>query len=509
MSHQSRKLSILLYGVRLVKVLLSILVIVVAASFFGASAERDLWVYSTAAINSIILLAWGPVTETFRTKFIYIKELQGETEALKRASSLLGTVFLITLCLTIVVFLAAHGIAGLVAPGVPPSQLVQLTHMIQALALTLLLTQITNLLSAILNAFEIFFVPEVLGIITTIINIVSIYLLTAHFGIYSLVWGQYIGLSVLLISLLFYLLKKGIKLEPKAFFKINSSITFLKFAFPYYLPYLAGQIAGVVEKSIASLFPLGSVSVLDYARRLVDGPMSPLVAVMSTLLLPLLSKYYIQQNKEGFNLEFKKIFQLGMLFFAAFLPFIMLNAGAIVAIIYGTSDQITAAQLEEIRILTVAYSINWLAIFCYQILLFTLTSSGAIKYLAFWGFFPQLISILGNFLFYKTAGLLVFPISSFIAHGVVALIYMRRYPFKERHLRYSSAKYILLVVAALVISAILHYIINLDSLFLPIKLLINCIVVITTLCLLAFLFKVEESKLLLKFIKELRTKKIN
>jgi putative peptidoglycan lipid II flippase len=65
----------LLRGFRLA---LGILNLTISAKYFGITQERDAWLL---ALNSIVVFdmaIWGPINETFRARFLFIKEEEGE-----------------------------------------------------------------------------------------------------------------------------------------------------------------------------------------------------------------------------------------------------------------------------------------------------------------------------------------------------------------------------------------------------------------------------------------------
>ena len=67
--------------------------------------ERDVWLLVLAFITTINLAVWGPINETFRTKFIFLREKEGEVEALRRTASLLSFIVLGTILVSLVILL--------------------------------------------------------------------------------------------------------------------------------------------------------------------------------------------------------------------------------------------------------------------------------------------------------------------------------------------------------------------------------------------------------------------
>ena len=44
--------------------------------------EKDMWVLVTTFLLTVGTAIWGPINETFRAKFVFIKEQEGEAKAI-------------------------------------------------------------------------------------------------------------------------------------------------------------------------------------------------------------------------------------------------------------------------------------------------------------------------------------------------------------------------------------------------------------------------------------------
>ncbi len=507
MSHQSRKTPVLLYGIRLLKSFLSFFILYISSIFFGVDIERDIWILSSSALIIINQLFWGAVTETFRTRFIHIREQEGERIAILKAGDLLGFINVVTITVVIIILLFPEVISRVLAPNMVGSQLQQLNLFLRILSFSLIITQINNILTAILNAYNVYFIPEYINIISLVLNIVLMYMLVDTWGIYSLILGYYVSGILLFFALIYYINVKGINIRLGLTFRLSYTYPFLLFALPYYLPYFFGQISQLLEKTIASLLPTGSVSMLDYARRLVETPLAILTSVMSTLLIPVLSRHFINNETNSYNVEFKRIFQLGMIFFSFFIPFLQLFSLDIVFLIYGGAKGITTEQLYTINDLIVLFGINGWAVFLYQILIYALMASGQVRYLAFWGILPQIISIVINYLFYREYGLNVFPVSSLFAHFLTAIIYYLRYPFRNQVLLLQLVKYSAMVIVIIVSILLIKNKILLEFDNWLTAFIIKCSFITFVNVLFFYIFNIEEKVLLFNMVRNWFAKK--
>ena len=118
MAQNVKKVSIYLFGLRLIRTAVSIITVSLSAKYFGIGIERDVWLLVLAFITTINLAVWGPINETFRTKFIFLREKEGEIEALRRTASLLSFIVLGTILVSLVILLFPEQLMAVIAPSV-------------------------------------------------------------------------------------------------------------------------------------------------------------------------------------------------------------------------------------------------------------------------------------------------------------------------------------------------------------------------------------------------------
>lgn len=187
---------------------LSMVSLILSAKFFGVSMERDMWVLVTAFIMTLGSALWGPVNETFRAKFIFISESDGKDKALSSAFSLVVFIILITLLLSFIIGIFHDSLGHLLSVSGKSSEGLQLFSLLLIVMLpTLLITQLTSIGISILNAYDIYYLPEIAGGISSIFNILIIILLAPRIGIFSLAISQYMAMGLLLVGVLYYLHK--------------------------------------------------------------------------------------------------------------------------------------------------------------------------------------------------------------------------------------------------------------------------------------------------------------
>lgn len=484
-----RKKASLLFFLRIIKVFLGIINLSIAAKYFGVSIDRDVWLLALSTILVVDLAIWGPINETFRAKFITIREAEGEARALSKMNSLLVFCFLVSLAVTGITIFSSEILAKLVAPGYKGNEIIELSNMLIYIAPILLLNQLIQIGTSVLNAYDIFFVPEIASFGSTLFNIVLTILLAPTYGIYALLIAYYIGVFLLLGLILFYIAKLD-KNIIKNIFTTRPNATFLPFLFfagPFFLPYFFGQANAIVEKSLASNIFAGAISTLDYSRKFAEMFNAVLSSVLTTMLIPVLALHFSRKEKANFVTEFERIFRFGFFAIILMVTVFTIAPKAFVSIIYPTLLPENAANIAK---LITYYSWSALAVFLYVISGIALMTHGKSKMYATFGMIAQITNICINYIGYRYLGLYIFPWSFFFAHLVCGGVMLFYFPVKENNLRTNLFKLLGMLSCILTFSLLVQKILPISNSYLQIGITVfsSLIGLLTTL----YLFKMEE-----------------
>ncbi|WP_286774796.1 MULTISPECIES: lipid II flippase MurJ [Sphingobacterium] len=497
-----RKTASLLFILKVVKAPLSIITLSLTAKYFGVSLEKDVWLLAFSFVIMIDLAIWGPINETFRTKFVTIKESDSQVKALEQTRSLLFYIFLGSLVIVGVIELFAPFVSKLIAPNFTDAELQILITMLRWVAPLLLVNQFMLLGNSILNAYEIFYVPEIATFVSQLTNIIMLILLAPHIGIYSLLLSTVLSTLFQIAFIIFYFRKLNIPLFKFQTFKWSDFWYFFIFAIPFFIPYFFGQINGVIEKSIASTLGTGIVSTIDYARRVPDVISGVLISIVLTIVVPLLTKDFVRKDKDSFNANFISSFQLGLFLLVAFICFMITGAPYVNTLLYGNRT-ISQHSMSEIIELSIYYAVTLIAIFLYILFGMCMMAIGKSRLYAGLGAVAQIIVIVLNVLLVKHFGIYIFPISIFIAHFLSAIVMGHNYPYEKMLVVSEFVRYILY---GLVLSLCVYYsflFVSTISIFdnIIIKLISIGIIQIIFMILLGFLFKISELFILFQKIK--------
>jgi peptidoglycan biosynthesis protein MviN/MurJ (putative lipid II flippase) len=401
---------------------LSIVTLPLTAKYFGVSIERDAWILTITLLSTVGLAIFGPIDETFRAKFVFLKEKEGEEAAISKAMSLVGFTALLTIAISLVLLLLTHPIANALDSTGSPQKLSLIVSLLLIMLPTLLINQLTSIGISVLNAYDVYYLPEFAGTVASVFNIIFILFLAPVIGIYSLAISQYVAILLLFIAVIFYLRKQSFKLRPFWIIYWRDVKVFIFFALPFFLPYFAGQINQLAEKWIANSLGDGSVSALDYARQFSMTLQGVISSVLTTVMVPMLAKSFAQKDADRFARIVKENFTTIFVIICLTVP-VLIGSATPLSKFFFAHGKVSSDALLLITNLMRIYGLAFVGIILYLTFGLILLASDKGKIYAFWGILAQVVVLCFNIALVRKWGIYVFPISVGIGHLLIACIF--------------------------------------------------------------------------------------
>lgn len=495
MSKSIKTTSLYLLLFRLIKISLSIFILTFSAKYFGVGIEMDIWLIVTAFISTINLSLWGPINETFRAKFVFIKEKEGTEVALNKTASLLVFVIIVSFLTSITIILFSKSIVPFLASSLQGKQIEMFVSILFLMIPSFIINQLTSIGTSILNAYNVFYLPEIMGIVSSLLNILFILLFAPQIGIQSLIIAQYLSSLFLIIFIIYYFKKKNISFSRIKFQNIWRDIKpFLLFSLPFFFPYLFAQFNILIEKNLSNTLGIGIVSIVNYASQFKGIIQAVFTSVLVTVMVPSLAKMFANKNPLNFKQILNDNVQIVFVCISLIVPFLFAAASPIANILYNHGG-IDKESIESIILLIRYYSFSIISIMLYLIFGLTLLSQQLGKKYALQGVIAQVITILINLVFYKSIGASIFPISLLISHFLVSIVMFNSIEISDKKtIGLEIGKYIILT---LILSGALFFVtnyitVNINSLIL--QLLVDGIILLLLFIFFAYIlgFKVAQ-----------------
>lgn len=217
----------------------------------------------------------------------YSKELFGKSKAAadKYVSNLMTVISVITIGVVLLCEFGAKYIVLFFAPGLKSNTLIVATTLFRIVLPTILMTELMNINTAIINVHKSFVLPSLMSIVLNVTYVSFIAVFVDAFGIYAAVLGMVIGTCAeFLYSVI--LRRKYMKYRFQCDFKDRNMIASAKKAIPIFVGIGAAEINKLIDAMVSSFLTAGSISILNYASKLTSAISMLFVHGITTVVYP-------------------------------------------------------------------------------------------------------------------------------------------------------------------------------------------------------------------------------
>ncbi len=274
--------------------------------FLGATGSTDAFFVAFRIPNFLRrLFAEGAFSQAFVPVLSEYKEKHSQQELRDLVNHVSGLLGLILLFITVVGVILAPLLIYVFAPGFTddPERFDLAGQMLRITFPYILFISLTALSAGILNTFNQFAVPAFTPTFLNLSLIAATLWLAPMFEqpIVALAWGVFIaGIAQLLFQIPFL---SRLGLLPK--FSLHGASTGVKKITSLMIPAIFGssvvQINLLINTLIASFLAVGSISWLYISDRFVELPLAIFGVATATIILPRLSRQYVNQSTSGFS----------------------------------------------------------------------------------------------------------------------------------------------------------------------------------------------------------------
>lgn len=308
MSIQLLKSTVLVGGMTFISRVLGFIRDMVIAHFFGANLGLDAFIVASKIPNFLRrLFAEGAFSQAFVPTLSQYRAKESHEAVQEFVNRVSGCLLLVLTGVTILGMLLAPVLIFMFAPGFAVNgegaRFVLATEMLRITFPYLLCISLTALAGGILNSYGRFAAPAFTPVFLNIMMILTAIWLAPHLDqpITALAWGFFLG-GLVQLFFQFPFLKK-INLIPRFEFhwKDKGVQRILKLMVPAILGVSVNQLNLMLSSVFASFLPVGSVSWLYYAERLMEFPLGGFGVAIATVVLPRLSRHHAKDEHSNFS----------------------------------------------------------------------------------------------------------------------------------------------------------------------------------------------------------------
>ncbi len=309
---------------------------VITAAFFGAGRSLDaFFVAYTIANLGRQLLAEGALSAAFVPVFSQVLERDGRSRAEGLARQALTVISAAAGAAVLLGILFSPQLIALIAPGFDAEKSAMAVSLTRQLFPFLLIISAAALAMGALNSMNCFFVPALAPALSNAIYIMTAVLFASSLGIESLVWAVLLGGAAnLAFQWVWAAKKKNMLLVPAV---PDWKDPELRRMLRLFLPYAAGlslnQLNPVLSRLFGSFLSDGSISMLNYANRVIQLPLGLVVIAISQAVLPELSRC-VSLGEEAFAETLKDALRFSLFVIVPVSAGMMLLSGEIVHFLF-------------------------------------------------------------------------------------------------------------------------------------------------------------------------------
>jgi putative peptidoglycan lipid II flippase len=266
---------------------------------FGTSDLLDAFLIAYVVPSFIVNLISGAFSGALVPNYIQVREQDGSSKANELYASVMSiSAFFLLIC-TGLMILFAPGYLQILASGFDDAKLRLTRNLLYFVSPIIVLSGITTLRTAVINAGEKFAIPALIPGVTPVLTILFIWFAGDIWNIYALVLGMIAGQILEAILLGLFLKKRGIR-KSFGWYGFTEN---LQQVIRQFIPMTAGAfLTGssiLVDQAMAASLASGSVAILNYGNKVISFPLQIAATAISTAVLPYFSTMLARQDWPG------------------------------------------------------------------------------------------------------------------------------------------------------------------------------------------------------------------
>jgi putative peptidoglycan lipid II flippase len=297
-----KKTSILAF-ITLISRILGFIRDIVIAQMFGITATVDAFFAANKVLSSLRGFLEGPLSQIFVPVLSKYRKKHSHAEEKHLFATTAGTLGFFVLVIVCLGIILVPYVLKLAVPGLEPYRFDLASYFLRLTFPYLLFISFCGLGVAAMNTYD-----KLWGVALTPIWL-SISLITAaiffshHFTIpiTALAWGVLFGGILQILFVVSFLKRLDLLAWPRINFYDPGVRRVIQLLLPAVLGASASQVGMLINTNLASFLPIGTISWIYYADRLVYFPLSVIGISLSTALLKPLSQYHVEGNTQAFN----------------------------------------------------------------------------------------------------------------------------------------------------------------------------------------------------------------
>lgn len=260
------------------------------ARAFGPGGTLDAFYIALLLPTGLMALMSGSISSAFVPVYVDAKRNRGAEAAKRLYDSMFAVITVLLLAGGVLLLLFSKPLFAILSPGFDGSARALAMQLFVILAPATLLGCIPAVWTAVLNAEGRFTMPALSRLISPLSCVASLLLIPRGWGIYSLAAGTLAGAAGEVGFLACELRRRGFKLTPRWHGLDDDMRSVVRQFVPGVTCSVWSSGSGLVDQSMASTLPSGSIATLNFGSGLVGSAIGVMADALGIAMLPSFSR---------------------------------------------------------------------------------------------------------------------------------------------------------------------------------------------------------------------------
>lgn len=274
------------------------------AAIFGATYVTDAYQVGQTIPTLIFASVGAALGTTYIPVFSQVRQEQGQEAAHNMASSVINATVILSLLCIVIGELLAGPLVKVIAPGFAGSGYELTVNLSRIMFPMVLFQALSGLMTGMLQTEGNFTVPALVTLAFNTVIISTIVGLGPTYGIRAVALGTVVAIALQAVLQIPAMRRMGYKWKPVLDLHDAGLRRMGKLVVPVLLATLVTQLGTVVNRILASGLDEGSISVLNYANRLMGLVPGVLGVAITTVMYPTLAQLAAKKEWQRFSRAF-------------------------------------------------------------------------------------------------------------------------------------------------------------------------------------------------------------
>ena len=271
----------------------------VLAAGYGTSIYSDAYITAMNIPQVIFAIIGSTLATVLIPMYMEVHNEEGEEASLKFINNVFNIVVLACIVLSVLGFIFTEQIVNVFAVGYEGKALEVAINFTRITIIGIVFTGLSYVMTSYLQIKNDFITPGLSSVPKNIIIIVATLYSIKH-GPYIMIWGTLIGMASEFLFQWPYSVKKGYKYIPTISLKDKYIKKMGWLIMPVLIGVAVNQVNTLVDRTLASTLPVGTVSALNYSNKLTSFVIAIFITSISSVIYPILSQLSSENNKDRF-----------------------------------------------------------------------------------------------------------------------------------------------------------------------------------------------------------------